>query len=209
MTLIRFAASDYIEHIVPFTSDKSALLNVTVDSFSAVGGQSAVLDAVYVSAEATAEHKPSDASFRRAVVLISDGEDRASFYSRSKVTNLLNEQNVQVFLIGMTTELTEDGGFIRRSPRLTAETLLTTVARNTGGRVFFPRNPKELFQAVNQIVTDLRSQYVVGFERNIMPGEKGYQKFKLKMAPTSPRPKLKIITKPGFWLSAPETKKKK
>lgn len=207
--LIRFTSSGYIETVAPFTSDKSALLNITIDNFSIAGGQSAILDAVYLAAEAADKHKPADANFRRAAVLISDGEDRASYYSLSKITKLLNEMNVQVFLIGMTTALTNDDGLMRPSTREKAERLLAKVAKETGGRVFFPRNPQELFEAVDEITKDLRSQYVVGFERNTQPGEKGYQKFKLRIAPNSPRPKLKTITRPGFWLSPPDTKTKK
>jgi len=173
-----------------------------------VGGQSAVLDALYLAAEGAGKHKPTDSTFRRAAVLISDGEDRASYYSLSKITKLLNELNVQVFLIGLTSALNENRGLISMSPRKTAETLLTKVAKETGGRVFFPRNPKELSEAVNQIVNDLRSQYVVGFERNFQPGEKGYQKFTLRIAGSLAHRKLKTITRPGFWLSPPDSKKK-
>ena len=207
--LVRFTSSDYIETVAPFTSDKSVLLNITLDNFSIGGGQSAILDAMYLTAEAAGKHKATDSKFRRAAVLISDGEDRASYYSPSKVTKLLNELNVQVFLIGMTSALSDEEGFLGRSIRKKAETLLEKVAKETGGRVFFPKNPKELFQAVDEITKDLRSQYVVGFERNTQPGEKGFQKFKLRIAPNSPRPKLKTITKPGFWLTPPETKDKK
>src|SRR5687767_9483297 len=123
--LIRFASSDYIETVVPFTPDRSVLLNVEMDKFSAVGGQSAVLDALYLAAEGAGKHKPTDSTFRRAAVLISDGEDRASYYSLSKITKLLNELNVQVFLIGLTSALNENRGLISLSPRKTAETLLT------------------------------------------------------------------------------------
>src|SRR5688500_16060131 len=84
-----FASSDNIRDVVPFTSDKSALLNVTIDKFSPVPGQTAVLDALHISVEHTVKHKPADVDARRAIVLMSDGEDRASYDSLSKVKDLL------------------------------------------------------------------------------------------------------------------------
>ena len=206
-TLIRFASSDNIETLVPFTSDKSALLSVPLEDFHLLPGPSAVLDAIYLSAETVAQHKAGDTSVRRAVVLISDGEDRASFYSRSKITKLLNDLNVQLFIIGITGALSERG-FIKPNSRDKAEKLLEKIAKDTGGRLFLPSTRMELLDFVEQIVHDLHSQYVVGFDRNIQPGQKGYQKFTLRIAGTSPRSKLKTITRPGFWLIPPAPKKK-
>ena len=207
-TLIRFSSSDNIETVVPFTSDKSALLSVPLEDFYPLPGQSAVLDAIYLSAETVAKHKIGDTKVRRAVVLISDGEDRASYYSRSRITKQLNDQSVQLFIIGMTGALSERS-LMKPNARDKAERLLGRIAKDTGGRLFLPSTRLELLDSVEQIVQDLHSQYVIGFDRNIQPGQKGYQKFKLAIAPTSPRPKLKTITKPGFWLTPPETKDKK
>lgn len=209
--LVRFASSDYIETIVPFTSDKLTLLNVPLQQFRLLSGQSAVLDAIYLSVDAVAKHKSGESNFRRAVVLISDGEDRASFYSPSQITSFLQQTNVQVFIIGLTSKLDEERTLItaRRSARERAETLLTKVAEQSGGRVFFVHDQKQLFDAVQQIAHDLRSQYVIVFEPSVKAGAKGYQKLKLKMAATAENRKLKPITRPGFWVSPPEPKKKK
>jgi Ca-activated chloride channel family protein len=207
--LVRFASSDYIETVVPFTSDKVALLNVPLQEFRLVSGQSAVLDAIYVSVDAVAKHKSNDLNFRRAVVLISDGEDRASFYNLSQITSLLQETNVQVFIIGLTSKLDEARTLIRSSARERAEKLLVKVAEYSGGRVFFVEDQGELFHAVDQIVQDLRSQYLIGFEPTIKAAAKGYQKLKLKMSATAENRNLKLITRPGFWLTPPESKKKK
>ena len=206
-TLIRFSSSENIETIVPFTSDKSALLSVPLEDFYPLPGQSAVLDAIYLSAETVAKHKIGDTNVRRAVVLISDGEDRASYYSRSRITKQLNDQNVQLFIIGMTGALSERS-LMTSNPRDKAERLLGRIAKDTGGRLFLPSTRLELLDSVEQIVQDLHSQYVVGFDRNIQPGQKGYQTFTLRIAGSSPRSKLKAITRPGFWLSPPDSKKK-
>ena len=207
--LVQFVSSDKIRDVVPFTSDKAALLNVTIDKFTPVPGQTAVLDALHVLVEETVKHKATDLNARRAVVLISDGEDRASYYDLSKVKNLIREQNVQVFIIGIIVNLDKDAGLTRVSPRDKAKRLLTEIAKESGGRVFFPTKQEEVLEAAKHIFRDLQAQYVMGFERSVPPNKKGFEKFEIKMAETSTRANLKIITRPGYWLSLPEPKKKK
>ena len=206
--LVRFSSSDNIRDVVPFTTDKSALLNVTIDKFSPVPGQTAVLDALHITVEETIKHKATDLNARRAVVLISDGEDRASFYDLAKVKDLLREQNVQVFIIGIIAKLDRNRGLIRLSERDKAERLLTEIAKESGGRVFFPTNQEAVLEAAKHIIRDLQSQYVLGFERTVPPNKKGFEKFEIKIAGTSTRTKLKLVTRPGYWLSPPEPKKK-
>lgn len=207
--LVRFAASDNIRDIVPFTTDKSALLNVPIEKFSPAPGQTALLDALHLTVEETVKHKATDLNARRAVVLISDGEDRSSFYDLSKVKDLLREQNVQVFIIGIIAKLDRERGLTRLSVRDKAERLLNEIAKESGGRVFFPTNEGEVLEAAKHITRDLHSQYVMGFERSVPSNKKGFEKFEIRMAGTSPRTKLKIMVRPGYWLTPPETKKKK
>jgi Ca-activated chloride channel homolog len=207
--LVRFVSSDKISHVVPFTTDKTALLNVPIDKFSPLPGQTAVLDALHVSVEETVKRKATDLEARRAVVLISDGEDRASFYDLSKVKDLLRERNVQVFIIGIIAKLDRDRGLIRVSSREKAERLLSEIAKESGGRVFFPTNEEEVLEAAKHITRDLQSQYVMGFERSVPSNKKGFEKFEIRMAGTSTRTKLKIMTRPGYWLTPPEPKTKK
>ena len=207
--LVRFAASDNIRDIVPFTTDKSALLNVPIEKFSPAPGQTALLDALHLTVEETVKHKATDLNARRAVVLISDGEDRSSFYDLSKVKDLLREQNVQVFIIGIIAKLDRERGLTRLSVRDKAERLLNEIAKESGGRVFFPTNEGEVLEAAKHITRDLHSQYVMGFERRVPSNKKGFEKFEIRMAGTSPRTKLKIMVRPGYWLTPPETKKKK
>ena len=205
--LVSFVSSDQIRTVVPFTSDKSKLLQTTLDNFTPLSGQTALLDALYVSAETTIKHKPNDSDARRAVFILTDGEDRSSYYDVSKRTKLLREQKVQVFMIGLIDKL-EDAGFMRPNVRAKAEQLLKDIANESGGLVFFPKNQEKLLEAAEQIVGHLHSQYVVGFDRSAYPGEKAYQKLKVRIARTSPRQKLKVIARPGFWVRPPETQKK-
>src|SRR5207244_4218535 len=121
-------SSDKIHREQDFTPDKAVLLK-SFDSVRAIAeiedGQSAVIDAIYLAAEHTAEYRRTDQDHRRALVFISDGEDRRSYYKLDALVNLLRENDVQIFVIGIVKELSKEGGFIRSSPRENAEKLLT------------------------------------------------------------------------------------
>ena len=95
--------------------------------------------------------------------MITDGEDRASFYSPDKLFARLREEDVQIYVIGFVRELDKEGGLIRKSPREKAVNLINRLATETGGRAFFPESLSELPQIANEIVRDLRTQYVLAY----------------------------------------------
>ncbi len=123
-----FVSSANIETVQEFTSDKSKL-NAALDSLYVRFGQTAVIDAVYLAVKHTAEYNGGSAERRRAVVLFTDGEDRASYYGNDQLVRLVRERDVQVFIVGLVNLLDKEGGLIRKSPRETAERLLKQMFR--------------------------------------------------------------------------------
>jgi Ca-activated chloride channel family protein len=162
--LVRFISSDKIETIQDFTANKEALMD-GLDSFYVEGGQTAVIDAVYLSAEHVSEYRRGDGDDRRrrALIVITDGEDRNSFYKQEQLFARLREEDVQIFVIGFVNELDKDAGLIRKSPRDKAVTLINKLATETGGRAFFPDSIADLPQIANEIIRDLRTQYVIAY----------------------------------------------
>lgn len=162
--LVRFISSDKIETVQDFTSSKEALLD-GLDSFYVEGGQTAIIDAVYLSAEHVSEYRKGDPGDRRrrALIVITDGEDRNSFYKQEQLFARLREEDVQIFVIGFVNELDKEAGFIRKSPREKAVNLINKLASETGGRAFFPDSIADLPQIANEIVRDMRTQYVIAY----------------------------------------------
>lgn len=162
--LVRFISSDKIETVQDFTANNDLLMD-GLDSLYIEGGQTAIVDAVYLTAEHVAEYKKGNDSDRRrrAMILITDGEDRSSFYSQDKLFARLREEDVQIYVIGFVRELDKEGGLIRKSPRDKAMGLLNKLATETGGRAFYPESLTELPQIANEIVRDLRTQYVLSY----------------------------------------------
>lgn len=164
-SIIRFVSSSKIEVKQPFTNNKT-YLNETLDDLYTEGGQTAIIDAVYLAAENVNEYEksvgPNDRK-RRALIVVSDGEDRDSYFKEEQLFELLKELDVQIYTIGFLDELPKEGGFIRRSPYNRAKNLLTKLATETGGRSYFPANVNELNDIAASISNEMRMQYSIGY----------------------------------------------
>jgi Ca-activated chloride channel family protein len=75
----------------------------------------------------------------------------------------LREEDVQIFVIGFVNELDKEAGLIRKSPRDKAVNLINRLASETGGRAFFPESISQLPEIANEIIRDLRTQYVIAY----------------------------------------------
>jgi Ca-activated chloride channel family protein len=159
----RFISTDKIEKLQDFSSDEKVLLNA-LDSMYVEAGQSAVIDAVYTAVNYVAEHN-RNSDRRKAVVIFTDGEDRNSYYNIEKLLKLLHKEKVQIFVVGFIMDLTNQQTAIARAGNKDrAIKLLNTLAEETGGRVFFPRDNSELSDSVAQIVHDLRGQFQITYQ---------------------------------------------
>ena len=196
--LVRFISSDKIETVQDFTSNKELLLD-GLDSFYVEGGQTAVIDAVYLSAEHVSEYRKGDEGDRRrrALIVITDGEDRNSFYKQEQLFARLREEDVQIFVIGFVNELEKEAGFIRKSPREKAVALINKLASETGGRAFFPESISELPQIANDIVRDLRTQYVIAYNPTNKAQDGTYRAIKVTVDQASGSDKRIALTRTG------------
>ncbi len=150
---------DQPELLEEFTND----INDVIDTLQGLiaSRQTAMLDALYLAADyASKEGK----NRRKAVMLVTDGLDKDSYYKFDEVVDHLRETDVQVYLIGFTNDLSKDGGWIfKKSDKDKAESLLNKLADETGGRAFFPKELSEVHTIAQQISTDLRTQYSIGY----------------------------------------------
>ena len=163
--IIRFVGRDKIEIEQPFTPNK-ADLNDALDNLYIEGGQTAIIDAVYLAVQNVDEYEKSNKTEdrkRRALILVSDGEDRNSYYNEKQLFDLLRESEVQIYVIGFVDDLSKDGGFISKSPRDKAKSFLERIATESGGKAYFPASPAELPNLAKEISSELRTQYSIGY----------------------------------------------
>ncbi len=196
--LVRFISSDKIETVQDFTASKDLLMD-GLDSLYVEGGQTAIIDAVYLTSEHIAAYKKKDDSdrLRRALIVITDGEDRASFYSQDKLFARLREEDVQIYVIGFVRELDKEGSIIRKSPREKAVNLINRLATETGGRAFFPESLSELPQIANEIVRDLRTQYVLAYNPTNKTRDGSFRSIRVAVDEGSSRDKRIALTRNG------------
>ncbi|HJY28540.1 MAG TPA: VWA domain-containing protein [Pyrinomonadaceae bacterium] len=197
--LVRFISSDKIETVQDFTDNKEALMD-GLDSFYVEGGQTAIIDAVYLSAEHVSEYRKGDDNDRRrrALIVITDGEDRNSFYKQEQLFARLREEDVQIFVIGFVSELDKEAGLIRKSPRDKAVNLIKRLASETGGRAFFPESISELPEIANEIIRDLRTQYVISYNPTNKAQDGTYRAIKVTVnQPSGDSDKRIALTRTG------------
>jgi Ca-activated chloride channel family protein len=198
--VLRFVSSDEIKIMQDFTADKQ-LLGDALDDMFVEGGRTAVIDAVYLASEHAAEHKrgnPLEDKRRRALILVTDGEDRASFYKREQLFESLKENDVQIYVIGFVNELEREAGFISKSKRQKAVDLLDNLAKETGGRTFYPTSLSELPRIAEEITKDMRTQYVVSYvpTSSARPGE--FRPVRVAIADAPNREKRIAVTRAGY-----------
>ena len=202
----RFVSSDKIQTLHDFTTDNDALLG-SLNLIRLEGGLSAVIDALYLAAEHVDKHKRGE-SRRKAIVIITDGEDRNSFHRVDALVSLLRKTRIQVFALGLVINLDETSGFIRKSPRERAEKLLNKITQETGGRVHYPRSGPELINATAEIITDLRSQFRVTYQ-STQGEKKGSRKVEVKVTSPDGEKRRVVVHQVGPKDDQPKTKEQK
>lgn len=163
--IVRFIGRDKITIEQPFTANKQDLAD-SLDNLFIEGGQTAIIDAVYLAVENVDKYeqsKKADDRKRRALVLVTDGEDRDSYYNEKQLFDLLRESEVQIYIVGFLGELSKEGGFIGKSPQEKAKAFLQRMADESGGKTYFPADVSELPDIARQISGELRTQYSIGY----------------------------------------------
>lgn len=164
-SVIRFVSRDKISIEQPFTANKVDL-NDALENLYVEGGQTAIIDAVYLAAEQVDNYEKvrgGNDRKRRALVLVTDGEDRDSFYNEAQLFELLRETDVQIYVIGLIGDLSKEGGFIAKSPQGKAKAFLERLTSETGGKAYFPTSTSEYAGLAADIGSELRMQYSIGY----------------------------------------------
>jgi len=198
-SIIRFVSSQKIEILQNFTKDKFEL-GETLDNLYTEGGQTAIIDAIYLAAEKVNEYEKtvnSNDRKRRALILVSDGEDRESYYKEKQLFDLLKEIDVQIYVIGFVNDLNKEGGFISKSPQGKAKALLERLAAETGGKVYFPNDVSELNGIAADISRELRTQYSIGYIPTNDKKDGSFRNIKVAIADGPNKQKRIAVTRTG------------
>ncbi len=190
MAIIEFREQP--ELLQEFTTDQHDVID-TLNGLVA-RSSTAMLDAVYLAADhATKEGK----NRRKALIVVTDGLDKENYYKYDDVVKHLQEADVQIYIIGFTHDLDDGSGLFKKSPKNKAEALLNKLANETGGRAFFPKELSEVHTIGQQISTDLRTQYAIGYYPSNTKRDGSFRGVKVQVnSPTNKR--LVARTRSGY-----------
>ncbi len=131
---------------------------------------------------------------KRAMIIISDGQDNSSRYNFTEVRRLLKESDVTVYAIGILSS--RDAG---SSDGIQGQAFLDELASVTGGKSFYPQTNVELDEIFTRIALELRHQYSIGFYPKNFVNDGKYRKLKLKITPPRGMPRLTIRSREGYF----------
>ena len=146
-------------------------------------GRTALYDAIYLGLEKIRAARNE----KKALIVITDGEDNSSRYTFSELKDFVKESDAQIYVIGERGEM----GYGRN--------IITEIVRLTGGRAFFPNNFKQLDYFCDLIHSELRNQYLVGYTPTDRRNDGTWRKLKVDLEPPEGMPRLKVRAKEGYF----------
>lgn len=152
------------EVIQDYTGDTSELSEV-IEKQNA-GGGTALNDAIYAASERLMDAPtPSpNPDVRRILVVISDGDDNLSDHALSDAIQMADRAGVSIYTISTNNDWVEvDTGNPTKLQYSEGDNILKELAKETGGRAFFPFRVDDLAQSFLDIGSELRSQYLIGY----------------------------------------------
>lgn len=118
------------------------------------GGGTALYDALYYTCREKLLKTPHNPPTRRAIILLSDGEDNLSHVSREEAIEMAQRSEAIVYTISTNVSGTKSQG----------DKVLERIADATGGRAFFPFQIRDVANAFAEIQNELRSQYAISYK---------------------------------------------
>ena len=165
-------------------TDKVPLLAAGVQRLSD-GGGTAIYDAIYKACKEKLLREHSDHPIRKALVILSDGEDNQSEYTRAQAIEMAQRAEVLIYAIS-----TDDSGLILRGDRV-----LEDLASATGGRAFFPYKMKDITHSFAAIEEELRSQYAVSYKPTDFDADGRYRSIQI----TALKKDLQVRARRGYY----------
>ncbi|HKI26002.1 MAG TPA: VWA domain-containing protein [Candidatus Sulfotelmatobacter sp.] len=118
------------------------------------GGGTALYDALYFACRDKLLKAPKSTPVRRAIILLSDGEDNQSHVTREEAIEMAQRAEAIVYTISTNVSGTKGSG----------DKVLERIADATGGRAFFPFQIRDVANAFADIQDELRSQYSIAYK---------------------------------------------
>jgi len=158
------------------------------DQNQMLAGSTAIWDAVWASSNELLAISADNA--RRAIILLTDGEDTISQVKMHEAIERAQKADALIYAIGIGDSYQGgvDAGSLRK------------ITEQTGGRAYFPKSESELRSAFVQIQRDLREQYLVAYSPSNKARDGSYRRIQIEVIdPELRKQKLKLNYRPGYF----------
>ena len=150
------------------------------------GGGTSLYDAIFFASRDKLMQDQPRHKFRRAMVVLSDGEDNQSRYSRDQALELAQKADVVIYTISTNITRTETDG----------DKVLKYLAAETGGMAFFPFKAEDLSQSFENIANELRHQYSILYRPEPLKTDGSYQRVEILV---KDRANLVVRSRRGYY----------
>src|SRR5262245_5701714 len=158
-----------------FTSDISRLRNHLI--YVPPQGSTAMYDALYLG---LSKVKKDGQNARKALLLITDGEDNHSRYTRGNIREFVKESDVQIYSIDL------------------GRALIADLSEMTGGHSY-RTSVSGLEKVCEQIASELKNQYVLGYVPANTARNGEWRKVRVKVTPPQPNDRFSVRSKEGYY----------
>src|SRR5262245_11919027 len=162
---------------------------------TSAGGPTGMFNAIYIALDSLKKlSKVSDEQQvrRKAIILVSDGEDNSSaftFDGPEGILELAKKSETTIYAVGLRPPETVKNKSFNQS-----EFVLRQLAQHTGGRAFFPSHINELSNVYSQISEELSNQYTLGYSSRNNRRDGSWRRVVVRVS----RPDAVVRTKPGY-----------
>ncbi len=150
------------------------------------GGGTALYDALYFACRDKLLKAPKDIAVRRAIILLSDGEDNLSHVTREEAIEMAQRAEAIVYTISTNVSGTKGAG----------DKVLERIADATGGRAFFPFQIRDVVNAFSEIQEELRSQYAISYKPADLKADGHYRTIEII---ANDRKNLRVRSRRGWY----------
>ena len=173
------------------TRDGNAVLDKL--TFVQTRSNTALYDACYLGVERVQRGTHP----KRALLLISDGQDNNSRYTFNELRRVLKESDVVLYAIGIL-----GGSDVGSSLGMEGQSILDELAGVSGGKAFYPRSNAEMDDIFEQIALELRHQYSIGYRPPNFVNNGKWHRIKVKVQSPRGLPRLFVRSREGYYAIA-------
>jgi VWFA-related protein len=198
------AATEFVHSVMTANRDKAMLVsfndqaemvsdlvdqpNQIIKSINSLrpGGGTSLYDAIFYACRDKLALDQPKYKFRRAIVVMTDGDDNFSHYTRDQALEMAQKADVAIYAV--STNVTRD--------ETEGDKVLRYLTKETGGQAYFPFKVEDLEQSFENIANELRHQYIITYRPDPLVTDGQFHPISLRV---KGHKELLVRVRPGYY----------